>query len=163
MEQAGGDKSFSIIKYLFVPSLRGSFLETPDSQILDEVEEECNEIVFEPIDTDSGAEHPAPHVENDDEPKFDDFYEGEQTELGEQELWKCTQPITAIKDISRKIKSRRGSERRRSSELSDSEAKDLIRLQRSVNVMKGGKKSSGDKFFWDEFLAQEKQQSREAP
>ena len=115
----------------------------------------------EPADQNNEGEGDDNNDDDDDddnnEPQFDDFYESEHKELGEQELWNCTQPITVIKDISRKIKSRRSSERRRSSELSDSDAKDLIRLQRTVNVMKGERrKSSGEKFFWDE-------QTKEAP
>ena len=73
------------------------------------------------------------------------------------------QPITAIKDVSRKMKSRRASERRRSSELSDSDTKDLIRLQRTVNVMKASKPTNTAKFFWDELVPQDNNQTKDAP
>ena len=96
---------------------------------------------------------------------LDDDYnsDSEKIELGELDLWRCTQPITVIKDISRKMKSRRASERRRSSELSDSDTKDLIRLQRTVNVMKGERRASNAQFFWDEFIPQNNEQGKEPP
>merc|ERR1712183_674510 len=97
-------------------------------------------------------------------PKFEDYNsDSEKIELGEQDLGKCTQPITVIKEISRKMKSRRASERRRSSELSDSETKDLIRLQRTVNVMKGEKRASNAQFFWDDFVPKNSEQGKDAP
>ena len=61
-----------------------------------------------------------------------------------------SRPMRVLHSVCRKMKSRRASERRRSSELSDSDTKDLIRLQRTVNVMKGEKRASNAQFFWDE-------------
>ena len=143
-------------------------LEPTVDEILSEVEErssemevEAGEVVDEEEEADEGAEE-----EDDggpDSPKFEDYNsDSEKIELGELDLWKCTQPITVIKDISRKMKSRRASERRRSSELSDSDTKDLIRLQRTVNVMKGEKRSSNAQFFWDD-LVPNSDQAKDAP
>ena len=65
--------------------------------------------------------------------------DSEHIELKESDLWRQTKPITVIKDISKKIKARRASERRRSSEFSDSDAKaaiDLLRMKKTVETMK---------------------------
>ena len=142
-------------------SRRGSFLDPPVDEILNEPEEVEEELSSGEMEVEAGeVDDEEPEEGGEDEeaggrppsPKFEDYNsDSERIELGEQDLWKCTQPITVIKDISRKMKSRRASERRRSSELSDSDTKDLIRLQRTVNVMKGEKRASNAQFFWDEF------------
>ena len=161
-------KKVSNILFLIL-TLSGAFLEPPGEEILDEVEEDCNDMELEPTTNTTDEEQEDPvgkdgvDDNNDDvEPRFDDFSDSEHIELGEQELWSCTQPITVIKDISKKSKSRRASERRRSSELSDSETKDLIRLQRTVNLMKGERRSSNEKFFWDEYVPKDNNQSKDS-
>ena len=73
------------------------------------------------------------------EENSDPMSDSEHIELKESDLWRQTKPITVIKDISKKIKARRASERRRSSEFSDSDAKaaiDLLRMKKTVETMK---------------------------
>ena len=97
-------------------SRRGSFLDPPVDEILNELEEQVNPSEMEveggeavdeeePVDEDKDA---VPDDGEEDEdakegvPKFEDYNsDGDKIELGEQDLWKCTQPITVIKDISR--------------------------------------------------------------
>ena len=153
-------------------SRRESFLDPAVDEILNEVEERSSEMEVEAdevnYEEEENAEDPGEGAEEadggPDSPKFEDYNsDGEKIELGEQDLWKCTQPITVIKEISRKMKSRRASERRRSSDLSDSDTKDLIRLQRTVNVMKGERKASNAQFFWDDLVPRNSDPTKDAP
>jgi len=150
-------------------SRRESFLDPQVDEIFNERSNEMEVEADEKYKEEENAEDPGEGAEDEadggpDSPKFEDYNsDGEKIELGEQDLWKCTQPITVIKEISRKMKSRRASERRRSSDLSDSDTKDLIRLQRTVNVMKGEKRASNAQFFWDDFVPKNSDQAKEAP
>ena len=145
----------------------GTGLDPPVDEIPSEMEVKAGEVVDEEEEPDVEPDEEEAAEEEDggsDSPKFEDYNsDGEKIELGELDLWKCTQPITVIKDISRKMKSRRASERRRSSEMSDSDTKDLIRLQRTVNVMKGEKRASNAQFFWDDFVPKNSDQAKDAP
>ena len=147
-------------------SRRGSFLDpsVPVEEILHELEQRSTQMEEEEGPEVADGDQDGEDEGRTDSPKFEDYNsDGDRIELGELDLWKCTKPITAIKDISRKMKSRRASERRRSSELSDGDTKDLIRLQRTVNVMKGEKRASNAQFFWDDLVPKNTDHNKEAP
>ena len=110
-------------------SRRGSLTEASDKDITKESEEDL---------VDNGTRNVLPHSDTEDDG-------------GMSDLWKHTLPI-AIVESAWKHKTRRASTRRRSSEVSESDAKavlDRLRMEKAVNVMKK-KNVENPKFFWDD-------------
>ena len=117
-------------------SRRGSVSELSDKEIIKESEEDqlesVNKVVRNAFQPDKTAEDIG----------------------GMEDLWKHTLPI-AVMENTWKNKTRRASMRRRSSGVSEEDAKaalDRLRMEKTVNVMKK-KNVDNPKFFWDEVKA----------
>ena len=114
-------------------SRRGSISESSDIQVIKESEEESEMIVKNKL------------VRNA-------FKHSVEENIGEMEdLWKHTLPI-AVMENTWKNKARRASMRRKSSGVSEDDAKaalDKLRMEKTANVFKK-KNVDNPKFFWDE-------------